>query len=321
MTKDPQQAHDETPPRLRTLAQLVRLPNVFTAMADVMMGYLVTHSSLAPWRNFAPLLAASCALYLAGMVLNDYFDRRQDAVERPDRPIPSGRVAPEFARALGFGLLALGVVCGLTATALVGLWRCGVTAAVLACAVLAYDGVLKRTPLAPLAMGFCRMLNVLLGMSAAIVAWHAVHWLVAVGIGVYIAGVTWFARTEAQTSSRLVLVLALIIIVGGMAVLTFFPLAADELLDPVSMPDFALHNRGNWYLLMGVLTWLIGWRCLRAVVDPRPAMVQIAVKHCLLSLIMLDAAVCVAVRGQPWPLAILALIAPAFILGRWIYST
>ena len=36
---------------------------------------------------------------MAGMALNDYADREIDAVERPGRPIPSGRVTPEFALA------------------------------------------------------------------------------------------------------------------------------------------------------------------------------------------------------------------------------
>ena len=35
------------------------------------------------------LVGASSCLYLAGMVLNDYFDRDKDAQERPARPIPS----------------------------------------------------------------------------------------------------------------------------------------------------------------------------------------------------------------------------------------
>ena len=41
--------------------------------------------------------------------------------------------------------------------------RPGVVAALLATAILLYDAWLKRTPLGPLAMGACRMLNVLLG--------------------------------------------------------------------------------------------------------------------------------------------------------------
>ena len=45
-------------------------------------------------RRAAGLAGASSCLYLAGMALNDYADREVDAVERPARPIPSGRVSP-----------------------------------------------------------------------------------------------------------------------------------------------------------------------------------------------------------------------------------
>ena len=54
----------------------------------------------------AGLTAASSCLYLAGMALNDYADREVDAVERPGRPIPSGRVTPGFALGLAAGLTA-----------------------------------------------------------------------------------------------------------------------------------------------------------------------------------------------------------------------
>ena len=61
-----------------------------------------------------------------------------------------------------------------------------------------YDRRLKGTLIAPLGMGACRFLNVLLGMSAAAEPWYEVHWLIAAAVGIYIAGVTWFARTEAE---------------------------------------------------------------------------------------------------------------------------
>ena len=92
---------------MRAYLQLVRLPNVFTAMADVLLGYLFTHPRLEPVGHFALLLVASSMLYLAGMVLNDYFDQEQDARERPARPLPSGRVTPQAARLLG-GAVAFG---------------------------------------------------------------------------------------------------------------------------------------------------------------------------------------------------------------------
>ncbi|GAB3998994.1 hypothetical protein GCM10029992_26480 [Glycomyces albus] len=60
-------------------------------------------------RRTAGIAAASVCLYWAGMAANDWADRELDAVERPTRPIPSGRVGP------GQALLAAG---GLTATGL-----------------------------------------------------------------------------------------------------------------------------------------------------------------------------------------------------------
>jgi hypothetical protein len=39
--------------------QLFRLPNVFTAAADVMMGYLVVHGAFSPGGPLALLIAAS----------------------------------------------------------------------------------------------------------------------------------------------------------------------------------------------------------------------------------------------------------------------
>ena len=77
--------------------ELLRFPAVFTVVADVMMGYLVTHGDLQPVHIFALTLLASCCLYLGGMVLNDVYDADLDARERPERPIPSGiasRAAP-----------------------------------------------------------------------------------------------------------------------------------------------------------------------------------------------------------------------------------
>ncbi len=79
---------------MRAYLQLVRLPAVFTAMADIVLGFVLANGALSPFPEFAALLCASSALYLAGMVFNDFFDRRIDAVERPKRPIPSGRVSP-----------------------------------------------------------------------------------------------------------------------------------------------------------------------------------------------------------------------------------
>ena len=53
----------------------------------------------------------------------------------------------------------------------------------------------------------------------------------------------------------------------------------------------------------------------------RDRVVQAAVKIGILSLIVLDASVTLAVAGPVWAVPILALLAPALVLGRWVYST
>jgi 4-hydroxybenzoate polyprenyltransferase len=137
-------------------AELVRAPAALTVLGDTMVG---AGKPLRGKRVLLPL--ASVALYWAGMALNDWADRDLDAVERPERPIPSGRIGPNAALATAAGLTALGV--GLAAAA-------GRNALPLAAAVWAYDTVLKATPAGPLAMAACRGLDVLLGGRAVLPA-------------------------------------------------------------------------------------------------------------------------------------------------------
>jgi 4-hydroxybenzoate polyprenyltransferase len=300
---------------MRPYLQLLRLPNVFTAMADILLGFLFTHRRLDPWPQFALLLGASTLLYLAGMVLNDFFDQAQDARERPSRPIPSGRVRAPTAQRLGFGMLALGVILGWTASGIAGDLRPGAIATLLAAAVLGYDAVLKQTPAGPLTMGACRTLNVLLGMSVADGPWQPVHYVVAAGVGLYIVGVTLFARTEARRSNRLWLAAGVAVLISGIALLASLPAWVSG----TEWPEIQVPPR--WYVFWGLLGLLIAGRCVRAVVDPRPQWVQAAVRNCIFSLIILDAAACLAVQDAFWGVAILLLLIPTMTLGRWIYST
>ena len=306
---------------LRGYLALMRVPNVFTAMADVAMGFLFVQSrdwQWDPWRDsgaLVTLLVASSLLYVAGMVLNDVFDLDIDRHERPERPLPSGRISLAAAERLGWRLLTLGVLLGAGAGFFLGHLRPGLIAALLATCILVYDAWLKRTPLGPLAMGACRTLNVLLGMNAVDRPLHAEHWLVAGGIGVYVAGVTWFARREARRSSRLQLTLSTLVMTLGIALLAAFPHWSERTIPAVQF------GPQQWYILIGALGLLIVWRCVWAVIEPVPARVRMAVTQCVLSLVMLDAVACYAVRGVLWAGLILLLLLPAMFLGRCIEMT
>ncbi len=300
---------------MRAYLQLLRLPNVFTAMADILLGYLFTHDPVSFDPAIALLLAASSLVYLAGMALNDYFDRHQDARERPGRPIPSGRVSARSAWRLGVELLVAGQVFGWLAGLLTGDWRPGIVVSILAALVLLYDGGLKHTLVGPAAMGGCRMFNVLLGMSVSDYEWTAVNWVLALGVGIYVGGLTTFARREAARSGRGQLSMGLATMLAGIGVLASVPWWASGFEWPfVSAP-------GNWLLFWALMALWIGVRCGWALLDPRPQRVQAAVRGGIFSLVVLDAGACLAVQNPIWAAAILALLAPTLLLGRWLYST
>lgn len=318
-------------------AQLVRLPNVFTVVADVTMGFLFVSVTLWPVHQFALALSASIALYWAGMVLNDVCDYAQDSRERPQRPLPSGRIGVGTAKFVGWGLLLLGMLLAVFIGFGMGSGRFNGRPAAMATAtavcIVLYDYWLKSTPLGPILMGACRFFNILLAMASAGYVVDALgqpdsdwSWgfdtsqlVVAAAIGMYIAGVTWFARSEAHTGNRGLLLGGLAVIVTGLSLLSAFPSYGAF---AAGRAKLTFANEMVWPLLVVLLGFSIVRRCLAAIAHPAPAKIQVAVKQCILSLIILDAAVCLAVRWPPWwAVGIVLLLVPTLLLGRFFYST
>jgi 4-hydroxybenzoate polyprenyltransferase len=305
--------------RLLLYARLLRIPNVFTALADIALGVCaaiafrsnpVDESFL--WRAGVLFFASAC-LYSAGMVWNDSFDIEEDRRERPYRPLPSGAVSLPQARTLAILLTFFGWVAAAGSDS----WGWGAPGpaayitTLLVAAILVYDRWLKRTSIGPLGMGLCRFLNVLLGLSLSA---HdempdTIRFYLALTIGVYITGVTWFARTEARTSkvqdlrgAALVMLLALLL---ALAVPTWLPPGTASPLFPYLLVAFGFY---------------LGFPVAAAIDKPTPERVQKAVKRAILGLIALDAILATAFVGS-WGLLILLLLPPALVLGKWVYST
>ena len=303
--------------RVRPWLQLVRLPAVFTALTDVAAGFAIRRGGFEPVAEFVPLLTASAGLYLSGMVLNDLFDRGRDAEERPNRPIPSGRVSTRAASILGAALMVAGIASA-ASVSMQALW----VALGLAACVLAYDGLLKATPFGPIAMGGCRFLNVMLGAAAddlPSLVWDRPQLLVALAIGVYVAGVTWFARTEEKASRRAALLGGAAVANVGLAIL-----AAAYAGRPEFFEVEWRFGPNTTALALAVLAvaFTVDRRIAAAVADPSPQRVQLTVKLMLLSIITLDATVVLAATGNVvLALATAILLLPAIVLGRWVYMT
>ncbi len=302
-------------PRVLAYLRLLRLPTVFTALADIFLGFLLTHPLLMsdegpnPFPAFLLLCAASVGLYLSGMVFNDYFDRLVDTEERPNRPIPSGAISP----ATAFRLAAVLMIVGLVAAGCVGLPSLLVAVA-LCVLVLGYDGGLKKTPLGPLVMGSCRVGNVLLGASAVTAIadiFQKPQLPIALGLGVYIVGVTLFARQEATTSRRSGLLMAAVVINAGIAGLAAYVNAAA--------PET---HRLSALMILAMILFTLDRRLAVAIAQPSPQVVQLAIKVLLLSLVMLDATLIVAFNGSvETAMLTVALLIPAFGLSRVVPMT
>jgi 4-hydroxybenzoate polyprenyltransferase len=283
---------------IRPYLELMRPANVATALGDVLAGYAVAglgnHAAL-PW-----LLLSTASLYAGGVVLNDFFDREVDRVERPERPIPSGRIAAESAAILGAILLAAGVLTASMATgeaALVALLTAG--------CVLLYDAWGKRHAiLGPVNMGLCRGLNLLLGV-AAVPQMLFSSWFLAGFPLVYIAAVTAVSRGEVHGGQRRVAACALVSL--GLVLIALLGLTIG-----------AGIGLGAW--AGGVLTVVLAWRVMppfwAAYQSPAPATIRDAVKAGVLSLAILDAAIGAAYAGALYSLAILATALVAGMLAR-----
>ncbi|WP_030664159.1 SCO3242 family prenyltransferase [Streptomyces rimosus] len=145
---------------LRDWAQLLRVSALFTVPGDALAGAAAA-GARADARTLRAMGCSLC-LYEAGMVLNDWADQDEDARERPDRPLPSGRIRPAAAMAAAVALtgagLALAAAAGRTTAAVAG---------ALAATVWAYDLKLKHTSAGPAAMGLARGLDLLLGAVAS----------------------------------------------------------------------------------------------------------------------------------------------------------
>lgn len=149
--------------RLRAWAELLRVSALFSVPGDALAG--AAGVGRRPDRGTVLAAGASLCLYEAGMALNDWADRDEDAVDRPHRPIPSGRVSPAA---------ALGAAGALTAAGLALAARAGrpalTVATGLAATVWAYDLRLKHTKAGPAAMAAARSLDLLLGATATATA-------------------------------------------------------------------------------------------------------------------------------------------------------
>jgi 4-hydroxybenzoate polyprenyltransferase len=183
--------------KIKGYLRLTRPANLVTSVADVLAGISIAAFLLlfdvAPFEAQSILLLclSTIGLYGGGVVFNDVLDASLDAVERPERPIPSGLISLKEAATLGCILLMIGIGAAFVVQPLSGL-----LAVLIAASALIYDKWGKHHSfLGPLNMGLCRGLNLLLGVSIFPGAIAAIWWLGFIPV-IYIASITMISRGE-----------------------------------------------------------------------------------------------------------------------------
>jgi 4-hydroxybenzoate polyprenyltransferase len=186
--------------KLSTALRLGRVSNLPTVTSNVLAAVALAGAHPSPATIAGACLAASL-MYIAGMWLNDAFDRDIDRVERPERPIPSGEVATRTVFDVGFALLAIGVAAvAVTAWASGAGWKPVASAVMLGSLIVVYDVAHKGHAWSPVIMGLCRAA---VYTTAALLVRRDLCSEVIIGCGLlvaYLVGLTHAARFETRAA-------------------------------------------------------------------------------------------------------------------------
>ncbi len=101
--------------KLGGFIKLMRPINCAMMGFAVFVGALLAYPQLGSlnWLNILYGFLTGFTFCAAAMVINDYYDRKIDAINEPQRPIPSGTIKPKEALAFMVGLIVLGSVFSL----------------------------------------------------------------------------------------------------------------------------------------------------------------------------------------------------------------
>ena len=290
---------------LKQYLLLIRLPNVFTTPSNILTGYFAAVTvAEANSTQLLALTISSGLLYVAGILLNDYFDIEIDRRERPSRPLPSGTISKRQALAIAVAALVIGNAM----TLVVGLVSLTVSIG-LSAAIFAYDYRLKRGLFGPFAMGGTRFLNLILGASPLLLYVTSTSIVIiltaAISLFLYVVAITILSKKEAGNGKPNLTVTFLIIsgVIGAILSLGFF---------------VQLH--WSFLLNLSIFAAVMIVTFKQHLLRDSPS-VQKAVRNMVISIIILDSVFISGTAGPFYGLTTLLLIVPTVALARKLYVT
>ncbi len=292
--------------KLTGYLRLMRPANIVTAVADILAGvviagYASTGNQFSSLLPVFLLILSTIGLYGGGVVFNDVFDAKLDAIERPERPIPSGLVSKTNATALALCLYAMALI----AAAFVHPKMLSLSflfAVIIAVLATVYDKWGKHhSLLGPVNMGLCRGFNLLLGMSINPTAVMQYWWLAIFPV-IYIGAITMISRDEVYGGKRITLCLAAFFYLIVLSTISWFAVERNQLLYAAA---FILFFAG-----------MIGLPLFKAIKSPVAQNIRKSVKAGVIAVILMNASWAAAFGALGWALVILCLLPLSLLFAR-----
>lgn len=299
---------------LKNYIKLTRPANILTAHADILTGIAISGVlAINQWKflylntqlttKIFFLLLSTTFLYAGGIVLNDFFDAKQDAIERPERVIPSKKVSPLNALIFSLMLFSSGIAVAFQAST-----YSGFIATSIAILCFSYDSKIKHYAfLGPVNMGLCRGLNLLLGISIITICNSNLCLIVSINT-IYIIAVTLISKSEVIGMDRTILKKAFIIYIAVIILL----------LSQSILKNFHIVHSLPFILLFIYCSFK---PLIMAIREPTAKMVQKTVKAGVLSLVILDSALTAGYSEILFGLIILTLLPISMFLSRFFPVT
>ena len=295
--------------RTNPLLLLIRPANLITSATDIIAGAsvaLMVARAAGPvntdvW-SFILLLFSSICLYAGGIAFNDVMDHNIDRIERPERPIPSGRITPKRAALFAGGLLLLGIILAFSHHMV-----SGYLAIAIGLLSLVYNKWSKHHGFSgPLNMGILRGLNLILGLSL-VPGLISSYFFIAIIPIIYIYAITLVSRGEVHGSTGKPLYVSLIMFLLADGGILAFGIIHDQIWLPLIFTFIHLA-----YVLPPLF---------RAIANPLPGVIRKAVMHGVLGVILMDAIWVSMTEYWPYAIILLVLLPVSQKLGRYFSVT
>lgn len=289
---------------------LVRLPNLFTLPSNILVG-MATVSSLAftltSFSQFLLLVTISVLLYCVGIVLNDLYDFDIDKKERPNRPLPSGKISRRSAIVLVAIFSTLALILSLQVS-----FSTLVISSILFSVIFGYDKYLKNTHAGPFTIASARVMNILLGTSVSLRSVDSYSQIVTLTFiliitFVYVSLIGFISRYEVHGfSDNTKLLLPPAIVATVISSIILFTL----------MGFFKLES----LIILSLFSFIMIISFSR-IYRRDSGRTQQIVRNMILSIIVLDSTFLTGIIGIELGLVVLTLMAPLLVLANKMYMT